>query len=155
MPRALLGFLVVSCCAAAPAWADPDASAALARLLELDGTWKATDPDGRFVTCRAVAKNTALVETATGADRTSVLTAITYAREGNTLVATHFGAQGTSRLKLVVSDAKRLRFEATSKDAPVTVLLLVMEGSMLREEVIERGTTTLITLTREYLETLR
>lgn len=120
--------------------AAPDTNSAFERLKKLEGSWKTDAKDGpvQYVTLRVVANGTAVLETTTAADRTTVTSATIYSFEGTKLIATHHGAGGTSRLELSGVDPAKLKFDGNAKDARVSVLALVVKQNKLRQELTTR-----------------
>lgn len=141
--------------------AAPDTNAAFERLKKLEGSWKTDAKDGpvQYVTLRVVANGTAVLETTTAADRTTVTSATIYSFEGTRLIATHHGAGGTSRLELSGADPAMLKFDANAKDARVSMLALVVKQNKLRQELttresghdVKKG----LDLLSEYVDTLK
>ncbi len=159
-----LAFLVALSLAAPPA-APPapslDANAAFERLKKLEGAWKTDGKDGpvQFVALRVIAAGTAVLETNTAADRTTVTSATVYSFEGSKLVATHFGTGGTSRLELSGADAAALKFDGGPKDTRVGGLWLVVKQNKLRQEWTMRESgrdvKKAIELLSEFVDTLK
>lgn len=149
-----LSLLVALCLAAPPT--SPDTSAAFERLKQLEGGWK-TDPKAgpvQYVALRLVADGTAVLETNTAADRTTIASVTLYAVEGGELIATHHGPGGASRLKLIAADAGSLKFEG-GKEARVTGLTLLIKDNKLRQEWHGREARKPLDLLREYVDTLK
>lgn len=155
-----LGFLIALSLAAPPA-APLDTNAAFERLKKMEGSWKTDAKDGpiQYVTLRVVAGGTAVLETTTAADRTTITAATIYSFEGTKLVATHHGAGGTSRLELSGADPSQLKFDGSSKDMRVTALALVVKQSKLRQEFTTRESgrdvKKSLDLLSEYVDTLK
>lgn len=157
-----LTFLIALSLAAGPA-ATPsvDANAAFERLKKMEGSWKTDARDGpvQFVTLRVVAAGTAVLETTTAADRTTITSATVYSFEGSKLIATHHGSGGTSRLELTGTDPLAIKFDGTAKDARVAALSLVVKQSKLRQEFTTRESgrdvKKSLDLLSEYVDTLK
>jgi hypothetical protein len=158
---ALALALVVSAPPAAPAAATVDGAAAFERVKKLEGSWKTDGKDGavQYVAIRLVANGSAVLETTTAADRTSVTSVTVYALEGNELVATNHGTGGQSKLKASGNAGDALKFDGVTKDAKVSGLTFVIKDSKLRQEwqVREGGRDVKksIDLLREYVDTLK
>lgn len=144
--------------------AAPDTNSAFERLKKLEGSWKTDAKDGpvQYVTLRVVANGTAVLETTTAADRTTVTSATIYSFEGTRLIATHHGAGGTSRLELSGADPAMLKFDANAKDAKdarVSMLALVVKQNKLRQELTTRESGREVKkgldLLSEYVDTLK
>ncbi|MDP2269617.1 MAG: hypothetical protein Q8N23_10370 [Archangium sp.] len=156
-------FLIALSLAAAPPVAAPsvDANAAFERLKKMEGSWKTDAKDGplQFVTLRLVASGTAVLETTTAADRTTITSATIYSFEGSKLIATHHGGGGTSRLELTGADPLAIKFDGTGKDARVAALSLVVKQSKLRQEFTTRESgrdvKKSLDLLSEYVDTLK
>ena len=157
-----LVFLVALSLAAPPAAAPGvDGNAAFERLKKLEGSWKSDAKEGpvQYVTLRLVASGTAVLETTTAADRTTVTSATVYSFEGTRLVATHYGSGGTSHLELSGADAGTLKFDGSAKDARVAALVLTVKASKLRQDwttreggrEVKKG----LDLLSEYVDTLK
>lgn len=157
---ALALALVVSAPPAAPA-ATVDGAAAFERVKKLEGSWKTDGKDGavQYVAIRLVANGSAVLETTTAADRTSVTSVTVYALEGNELVATNHGTGGQSKLKASGNAGDTVKFDGVTKDARVSGLTFVIKDSKLRQEwqVREGGRDVKksIDLLREYVDTLK
>ena len=134
-----LAFLVALSLTAPPAAPAIDANAAFERLKKMEGSWKTDPKDGpvQYVALRVIAGGTAVLETTTAADRTTVTSATVYSLEGPRLVAAHHGAGGSSRLELSGSDAASLKFEG-AKEARVATLALLSKQNKLRQELTTR-----------------
>ena len=137
-----LAFFVALSLAAPPAAAPApsvDANAAFERLKKLEGSWKTDAKDGpvQYVSLRVIAGGTAVLETTTAANRTTVTSATIYSLEGPRLIAAHHGAGGSSRLELSGSDAASLKFEG-AKEARVATLAMVWKQNKLRQEFTTR-----------------
>jgi len=159
---ALALALVVSAPPAAPAPAATlDGAAAFERVKKLEGSWKTDGKDGavQYVAIRLVANGSAVLETTTAADRTSVTSVTVYALEGTELVATNHSAGGQSKLKASTNAGDTLKFDGLTKDAKVSGLHFVIKESKLRQEwqVREGGKDVkkAIDLLREYVDTLK
>lgn len=159
-----LAFLIALSLAAPPAAAPApavDANAAFERLKKLEGSWKTDAKDGpvQYVALRLVGAGTAVLETNTAADRTTVTSATVYSFEGTKLIATHHGSGGTSRLELSGSDPASLKFEGSAKDARVAGLVLVVKQNKLRQEFATREggreVKKALDLLSEYVDTLK
>jgi hypothetical protein len=156
-----LGFLIVLTLAAPPAAPSVDANAAFERLKKMEGSWKTDAKDGpvQYVTLRLVASGTAVLETTTAADRTTITSATIYSFEGTRLVATHHGSGGTSRLELSGADLSQLKFDSSAKDARVASVALVVKQSKLRQEFTTRESgrdvKKSLDLLSEYVDTLK
>lgn len=154
-----LVFLVALSLSAPPS-GSLDTNAAFERLKKMEGSWKTDVRDGpvQYVTLRLVGGGTAVLETTTAADRTTITSATIYALEGTRLVATHHGTAGTSRLELSGSDAAALKFDG-SKDARVSALALVVKQNKLRQEFTTReagrDVKKALDLLSEYVDTLK
>ncbi len=135
-----LAILVALSLAAPPGAPAADANAAFERLKKMEGSWKTDAKEGpvQYVALRLIAGGTAVLETTTGADRTTVTSATIYALEGPKLVAMHHGPGGASRLELSGSDAASLKFDGSAKEARVATLALVSKPSKLRQEFTTR-----------------
>lgn len=153
-----LGFLIALSLAAPPAL---DTNAAFERLKKMEGSWKTDAKDGpvQYVTLRLVAAGTAVLETTTAADRTTIVSATIYSFEGSKLVATHHGSGGTSRLELSGADPAQLKFDSSAKDVRVAALALVVKQSKLRQEFTTRESgrdvKKSLDLLSEYVDTLK
>jgi hypothetical protein len=147
--------------AAAPAAPSVDNTAVFERLKKLEGSWKTDAKDGpvQYVMLRLVAGGSAVLETVTAADRTTVTSVTVYAFEGTELIATIHGPGGMSRLKVKDADPGTLKFDGSSKDARVAAVALVIKDSKLREEFTTRESgrdvKKSIDLLREYVDTLK
>jgi hypothetical protein len=159
-----LAFLVALSLAAPPAvTAAPsvDANAAFERLKKLEGSWKTDARDGpvQYVSLRLVGAGTAVLETTTSADRTTITSATVYSFEGTRLVATHHGSGGTSRLELSFADAASLKFDGSPKDARVAGLVLTLKQNKLRQDWTTRESGHEVKkgfdLLSEYVDTLK
>lgn len=159
-----LAFLFALSLAAPPAAAPApsvDANAAFERLKKLEGSWKTDAKDGpvQYVALRLIAAGTAVLETNTAADRTTVTSVTVYSFEGSKLIATHYGSGGTSKLELSGADAAALKFDGSSRDARVGGLWLVVKQNKLREEWTMRESgrdvKKAIELLSEYVDTLK
>lgn len=153
---ALLAALTV---AAAPA--PVDGNAAFERLKQLDGSWK-TDPKAgpvQYVSLRVIAGDTAVLETTTAADRTTITQVVIYSFEGTELIAVHYGTGGTSRLKLSQMDSNTLRFDGSAREARVAGLSMGLRENKLRQELLSREggreVKKAADLLREYVDTLK
>jgi hypothetical protein len=140
----------------------PDGAAGFEKLKKLEGSWKTDAKAGpvQYVTLRLIGAGSSLLETSTGADRSTVNAAAVYTFEGQKLVVTHYGGGGTSRLELAAGgDANTVRFEGASKDARVSGLVMTLTATRLVQEwmVREGGREVKKTLElqREYLDTLK
>jgi hypothetical protein len=153
-----LGLLIALTLSAPPAL---DTNAAFERLKKMEGSWKTDAKDGpvQYVTLRIVAGGTAVLETNTAADRTTVTSATIYSFEGTKLVATHHGSGGTSRLELSGADPAQLKFDSVGKDMRVSALALVVKQSKLRQEFTTRESgrdvKKSLDLLSEYVDTLK
>ncbi len=146
--------------APAPPVAALDDAAAFERVKKLEGSWKSEAKDGaQYVLVRVVAGGTAVLETVTGVDRTSITSVTVYALEGGELVATHHGATGATRLKAKSLDGQALGFEPVSKEPKVSSLSLVVAENKLRQDwVVREGYRDVkksVALLREYVDTLK
>lgn len=166
-----LSLLVALSLAAPPRHAPPappapapaptvDGISAFERLKKLEGAWKTDAKEGaQYVALRLVANGTAVLETTTSADRTTVTSATIYAFEGTELVATNYGSGGTSHLRLKELDATTLRFESASREMRVAALAIVTKEPKLRLELTiregGRETKKPVELLREYVDTLK
>lgn len=159
-----LAFLVALSFAAPPSAAPApavDANAAFERLKKLEGSWKTDAKDGpvQYVALRLIAAGTAVLETNTAADCTTVTAATVYSFEGSRLVATHYGSGGTSRLEVSGADATALKFEGSARDARVGGLSLVVKQNKLRQEWTTRESgrevKKALELLSEYVDTLK
>ena len=158
-----LAFLVALSLAAPPAAPAPvvDGNAAFERLKRLEGSWKTDAKDGpvQYVTLRLVGAGTAVLETTTGADRTTVTAAVIYSFEGTKLIATHHGSGGTSRLEVSGSDASMIKFDGHDREARVAGLVLTVKENKLRQEWTTRESghdvKKSLDLLREYVDTLK
>lgn len=156
-----LVFLVALSLSAGPTAPPPDTNAAFERLKKMEGSWKTDGKDGpvQYVTLRLVGAGTAVLETTTAADRTTITSATIYSFEGNKLIATHHGSGGTSRLELTGSDAAALKFDGTAKDARIATLALVVKQNKLRQEFTTRESgrdvKKALDLLSEYVDTLK
>lgn len=141
--------------------AAPDANGAYEKLKALEGTWKTDAKAGpvQFVTLRFIGAGSSLLETSTGADRGTVNAAVVYSFEGPKLVLTHYGAGGTSKLDLAVSDATTIKFEAAAKDARVASVVFTIKDNKLKQEWTQREggreVKKSVELLREYVDTLK
>ena len=146
---------------AAPAAAPLDANQAFERLKKMEGSWKTDAKDGpvQYVTLRLIAGGSAVLETTTAADRTTVTSATIYSWDGIKLIATHHGGGGTSRLELSGMDPSQLKFDALTKDVRVAALALVVKQSKLRQEYTTRESgreqKKALDLLSEYVDTLK
>ncbi len=158
---ALVVALVVSAPPAAAPAPTVDGNAAFERIKKLEGSWKTDAKDGpvQYVALRLVANGTAVLETTTAADRTSVTSVTVYSFEGSELIATHHGAGGASKLKLAGADAAAIKFDGSPRDARVAAIALVSKDSKLRQEFTTRESgrevKKSIDLLREYVDTLK
>lgn len=159
-----LAFLVALSLAAPPAAAPApavDANAAFERLKKLEGAWKTDAKDGpvQYVALRLIAAGTAVLETNTAADRTTITSVTVYSFEGSKLIATHYGSGGTSRLEFSGADAAALKFDSAVKDARVGGLWLVVKQNKLRQEWTTRESgrdvKKALELLSEYVDTLK
>lgn len=158
-----LGLLLAISLAAPPAApaAALDANQAFERLKKMEGSWKTDAKDGpvQYVTLRLIAGGSAVLETTTAADRTTVTSATIYSWEGTKLIATHHGGGGTSRLELSGMDPSQLKFDALAKDVRVAALALVVKQSKLRQEYTTRESgreqKKSLDLLSEYVDTLK
>lgn len=159
-----LAFLVALSLSAPPAVAAApvvDQNAAFERIKKLEGSWKTDAKDGpvQYVTLRLVASGTAVLETTTAADRTTVNAVTLYSFEGTRLVATHYGSGGTSRLELSGADPTSLKFDASARDARVAALVLTVKQNKLREDWTTREggreVKRSLDLLSEYVDTLK
>lgn len=159
---ALIAALVLAAPPASAPAAAPDGTAGFEKLKKLEGSWKTDAKAGpaQYVTLRFIGAGISLLETSTGADRSTVNAAAVYTFEGQKLVVMHYGGGGTSRLELTAGgDANTVKFEGTSKDARVAALTLTLKDTKLVQEwtVREGGREVKKTLElqREYLDTLK
>jgi|APLak6261679142_1056127.scaffolds.fasta_scaffold00010_110 hypothetical protein len=159
---ALLVSILVSAPPASPAPTSAvDHSAAFEKLKKLEGSWKSDAKDGpvQYVMIRLVAGGSAVLETTTGADRTSVTSVTLYSFEGTELLATIHNTGGASRLKVKDLAGDALRFEGSAKDARVAAFGLVVKDSKLRQELTlregGREVKKSLDLLREYVDTLK
>lgn len=159
-----LAFLVALSLAAPPASAPApsvDANAAFERLKKLEGSWKTDAKDGpvQYVALRLIAAGTAVLETNTAADRTTVTSATIYSFEGSKLIATHYGSGGTSKLELSGADASAIKFDGSARDARVGGLWLMIKQNKLRQEWMMRESgrdvKKALELLSEYVDTLK
>ena len=156
-----LAILVALSLAAPPVAPAVDATAAFERLKKMEGSWKTDGKDGpvQYVALRLVAAGTAVLETTTAADRTTVTSATVYSLDGPKLVAVHHGGGGTSRLELTGADPLAIKFDGTGKDARVAALALVVKQSKLRQEFTTRESgrdvKKSLDLLSEYVDTLK
>lgn len=149
--------------AAAPAPGPaPDGIAGFEKLKKFEGSWKSDAKAGpvQYVTLRFIGAGISVLETSSGADRSTVNTAAVYTFEGPKLVVMHYGSGGTSRLELSPGgDANTVKFDGTSRDARVSGLTLTLKDNKLVQEwtVREGGRDVKKTLElqREYLDTLK
>jgi hypothetical protein len=155
-----LGLLLAISLAAPPA-APLDANQAFERLKKMEGSWKTDAKDGpvQYVALRLIAGGSAVLETTTAADRTTVTSATIYSWEGTKLIATHHGSGGTSRLELSGMDPSQLKFDSLAKDVRVAALALVVKQSKLRQEFTTRESgreqKKALDLLSEYVDTLK
>lgn len=138
----------------------PDVAAAWALVRRLEGVWRSEGREGRaFVTVRVVAGGAAVLETVTGADRAVVTGMSTWSVEHGELVVTHFGAQGTTRLRAKALEGGVLRLEATSPSPRVAALTLTVKDAALVQEWVLRDVAgesrRTLDLRREYVDTLK
>lgn len=156
-----LALFVALSLAAPPAAPAVDANAAFERIKKLEGSWKTDAKDGplQYVTWRLVAGGTAVLETTTAADRTTVSSAVIYSFEGTHLIATHHGSGGSSKLELSGSDPTFVKFDSGAKDARVSGLVLTMKQNKLRQEWATReggrDVKKALDLLSEYVDTLK
>lgn len=140
--------------------APTDGSAAFERLKKLEGSWKTDAKDGpvQYVMLRIVGGN-AVLETTTGPDRTTVVSATVYSLEGSDVLASNHGVGGVSRLKLKDADQVAIRFDGSAKEARiVAVSLATRDNKLVLEQTIREGgkeAKKSLTLLREYVDTLK
>ncbi len=147
--------------AAPPKTVAVDTTAAFNRLKQLDGMWK-TDVKGgsvQFVTWRLVAGGSAMLETASGVEKTNITSVTMYAFEGTALLATHYGPSGTEQFKLNRVDVGGLRFGAVAKNPRVEALTVSLASNTLTEEWTIRDSgrslNRVLQFQREYIEALK
>ncbi|MGV3622577.1 MAG: hypothetical protein ACO1OB_17290 [Archangium sp.] len=140
--------------------APTDGSAAFERLKKLEGSWKTDAKDGpvQYVLLRVVGGN-AVLETTTGPDRTTVISATVYSLEGTELTASNHGVGGASRLKVKDADQTGVRFDGSAKEARVAgISLITKDNKLMLEQTVREGGKEVkksLTLLREYVDTLK
>jgi hypothetical protein len=156
----LLSGAIVACASsrtpASSSWTEDTDVAWVEMQRSLNGTFRATTAENRTITAsyRSVSKGTVIVETFTSASGKETISV--YHRDGKTLMATHYCAQGNQpRLKAVEARRERVVFsfaDATDVGAEESVMekLVFVFGSdgfdqetVYREPNGERETTKL------------
>lgn len=128
------------------------ATATFDKLKALEGNWKTSDKEPKFVSLRVISNATAVLEMVTGADRTKVVSAAVYYLEGGKLVLAHYGAAGAPKLE--VRAGGKLEFEG--KGGAVTSVTLTAKGDdKLTHETVSSAGKVSLELTREYVDTLK
>lgn len=141
-------LLAVSLFVAAPT----DATPVFDKLKSLEGNWKTTDKEPKFVSLRVISGSTAVLELVTAADRTRVVSAAVYYLDGGKLVVSHYGAAGAPKLEARANG--KLEFEG--KGGAVTLVTLTPKADdKLTHETVSASGKTSLELVREYVDTLK
>jgi len=129
---------------------------AFEQLKKLEGNWQTGGKDAKaYLSFRVVAGGTAVLETVTGADRTTITEMATYHLDGAELVMTAFSAEGAVRLKGTSASPRAVHFEAGKKGRAVA-LLVKDNGNLTREVAPGGGKPKASTdFKREYVDTLK
>lgn len=142
---------------------------AFTKLKTLEGTWKAESKTGTtFLTLKVVSNGTALLETATGKDRSKIATTSIYSLEGDALQMTHYSAQGNQpHLTAKSADEQKISFVADTvgnlKDPKANHVTGVTISFTDPDHFTQEWTQTangkeskvVFDFTREYLDTLK
>jgi hypothetical protein len=145
----LLGCALIAACSApkAPsAWSEDTEAAWTEMQRSLNGTFRATTTENRTITAsyRLVSKGSAIVETFTSSSGKETISV--YHRDGKTLMATHYCAQGNQpRLRAIEARRERVVFsfaDATDVGAEESVMeklvFVFSEGGFDQESVYKQ-----------------
>jgi hypothetical protein len=131
---------------------------AFEQVKKLEGNWQAGGKETKaYLSFRVVAGGTAVLETVTGADRTSITEMATFHLDGAELVMTSFTAEGVVHLKVAAASPRTVRFEAPKKAGGRAVALLFKDNDNLTREVAPGGGKPKASadFKREYVDTLK
>ena len=151
-----LAFALAVALSGAPASA-VNGKTAFEQLKKLEGNWKTGEKDAQnFITFRVVAGGAAVLETVTGADRSTITEMTTFHLDGGELVVTHFSAGNATALKVAGSAPRALKLEAAKKGGAQSLAFLQKDADNLTREWSPGGKDkTSLELKREYVDTLK